>query len=124
MCESSVFEKIIDGKIKTDFIYKDNLVTAFHDIHPQASIHIIIIPNIKISTINNTKKIHEKTLGRLITVSAKIAKKLKIHQSGYRLIMNCNKHAGQEIYYLHMHMLGGENLGPIICNKIKKISLK
>lgn len=120
MYKKNVFEKIINGEIQADIVYKDNLVTAFYDIHPQASIHIIIIPNIKITTINNTKKSHEKILGRLITVSAKIAKKLKINKSGYRLIINCNKNAGQEIFHLHIHMLGGENLGPIICNKIKK----
>lgn len=55
-------------------------------------------------------------LGRLITASSKIAKKLKINKSGYRLIINCNEDAGQEIYYLHVHMLGGKKLGPIICH--------
>lgn len=119
MCEKNIFEKIVNNEIKTSFVYRDKLVTAFNDINPQSSIHIIIVPNIKISTINDVKRKHEKILGRLITVSAKIAKNLKIDKLGYRLIMNCNKHAGQEIYYLHMHMLGGEKLGPIICSNKK-----
>lgn len=118
MLEDTIFDKIIKKKILVDIIYQDNLVTAFKDINPQAPIHILIIPNIRICNLNDVKEKDEKILGRLITASVKIAKKNKIDKSGYRIIINCNKNGGQEIYYLHLHLLGGKYLGPIICNKL------
>lgn len=117
MSKETIFEKIINKKIFTDIIYQDELVTAFYDIKPQAPLHILIIPNIKIKNTNDILKKDEIILGRMVRVASKLAKKNKIDQSGYRLIINCNKNGGQEIYYMHMHLLGGKYLGPIICNK-------
>ncbi|AKC59955.1 HIT domain-containing protein [Blochmannia endosymbiont of Polyrhachis (Hedomyrma) turneri] len=113
---NTIFEQIIQKKTATQLLYQDNLVSAFYDIHPQAPIHVLIVPNIPIPTVNDITPYHEKTIGRLFTVAAKIAVKLKINESGYRLIVNCNNDAGQEIYHLHMHLLGGKTLGPLISN--------
>ncbi|CEN32172.1 HIT-like protein HinT [Candidatus Westeberhardia cardiocondylae] len=110
MKTQNIFKNIIQKKIHSDIIYQDKLVTAFSDINPKAPIHIIIVPNIFIPTVNDVKKEHEITLGRFFTVAAKIATKKKIAKKGYRLIVNCNKHGTQEIYYLHMHLLGGKQL--------------
>ncbi|AKZ65968.1 HIT domain-containing protein [Candidatus Palibaumannia cicadellinicola] len=110
----NIFSKIISREILADIIYQDNLVTAFRDISPQAPIHIIIVTNKCIPTVNDVTIQDEIILGRMIVVAAKIAKKESISDHGYRLIINCNNHGGQEIYHLHMHLLGGRQLGPLI----------
>lgn len=110
----NLFLDIIQGKIATNIIYQDNLVTAFYDIYPKAPIHILIVPNILIPTVNHVIPENEITLGRLFLIAAKLALKHKINNSGYRLIVNCNQDAGQEIYHLHMHLLGGKRLSPLI----------
>ncbi|WWO99651.1 MAG: HIT domain-containing protein [Candidatus Dasytiphilus stammeri] len=110
----TIFNKIINHTIPADIIYQDELVTAFKDIHPQAPTHIIIVPNICIPTLNDLTIQDEPLIGRLVTVAIKIAKQQKIAHNGYRLIMNCNQHGGQEIYHIHLHLLGGCLLGPII----------
>lgn len=95
----------------------DDLVTAFRDISPQAPTHILIIPNILIPTVNDVSAEHEQALGRMITVAAKIAEQEGIAEDGYRLIMNTNRHGGQEVYHIHMHLLGGRPLGPMLAHK-------
>ncbi|XZQ55913.1 MAG: HIT domain-containing protein [Arsenophonus sp.] len=117
MISETIFTKIIHHKIPADFVYQDNLVTAIKDIKPQAPIHILIIPNIFIATINDVKYEHEQTLGHMIRIAAKIAKQEGIADNGYRLIMNCNHHSGQEVFHIHMHLLGGYPLGPLLMKK-------
>ncbi|WWP00188.1 MAG: HIT domain-containing protein [Candidatus Dasytiphilus stammeri] len=112
--DQTIFSKIIDHTIPSDIIYQDKLITAFQDIHPKAPVHIIIVPNICIPTLNDLDIEDESLIGRLIIVATKIAKNLKIADKGYRLIMNCNEDGGQEIYHIHLHLLGGCMLGPII----------
>lgn len=114
MHRNNIFSKIINKKIVADIIYQDELVTAFYDLNPKAPVHILIIPNTVIPTVNHVTEKDEITLGRLFLVASKIAVQKNIHLSGYRLIVNCNEHAGQEIYHLHMHLLGGKLLGPIL----------
>ncbi|PPI86833.1 HIT domain-containing protein [Candidatus Pantoea edessiphila] len=114
MLKETIFSKIIKHEISSDILYQDELVTAFRDVSPKAPTHVLIVPNILIPSINEVKNEHEKTLGRMFLVAAKIARAEKINESGYRLIINCNKHAGQEIYHVHMHLLGGKALGPMI----------
>ena len=89
-------------------------MTAFRDISPQAPSHILIIPNQLIPTVNDVKPEDEAALGRMVTVAAKIAQQEGIAEDGYRLIINCNRHAGQEVYHIHMHLLGGRSLGPLL----------
>lgn len=114
MVKETIFSKIIRREIPSDIIYQDDSVTAFRDISPQAPVHILIIPNKIIPTVNDIGEDDEKVLGRLFTVAAKLAKQEGIDESGYRLIMNCNKDGGQEVYHLHMHLLGGKQLGKLI----------
>lgn len=115
MAEETIFSKIIRREIDADILYQDDLVTAFRDINPQAATHILIIPNKLIPTANDVTEQDELALGRLFTVAAKLAREAGIDQDGYRLLVNCNKHGGQEVYHLHMHLLGGEPLGPMLC---------
>ncbi|WP_313687483.1 purine nucleoside phosphoramidase [Pantoea sp.] len=114
MAEETIFSKIIRREIPADVVYQDELVTAFRDIAPKAPTHILIIPNVLIPTANDVQAAHEQALGHMITVAAKIARDEGIAEDGYRLIMNCNRHGGQEVYHIHMHLLGGKPLGPML----------
>ncbi|MFT5368975.1 MAG: histidine triad (HIT) family protein [Candidatus Latescibacterota bacterium] len=114
MPEETIFSKIIRREIPADIVYQDDLVTAFRDINAQAPTHILIIPNKLIATTNDVTTEDEPALGRIFTVAAKIAKEEGIAEDGYRLIMNCNTHGGQEVYHIHLHLLGGHALGPML----------
>ncbi|QYJ99270.1 purine nucleoside phosphoramidase [Shewanella alkalitolerans] len=114
MAEETIFSRIIRREIPADILYQDELVTAFRDIQPKAPTHILIIPNHLIPTVNDVKASDEKALGRMMTVAAKLADEAGIAEDGYRLIMNCNKHGGQEVFHIHMHLLGGDFLGPLV----------
>ncbi|NQY36412.1 MAG: purine nucleoside phosphoramidase [Alteromonadaceae bacterium] len=114
MAEETIFSKIIRQEIPTPLLYQDDLVTAFRDISPQANSHILIVPNKLIPTVNDVTEQDELCLGRMITVAKKLAQEEGIDENGYRLIINCNKHGGQEVYHIHMHLLGGQALGPML----------
>ncbi|EJG2210873.1 MULTISPECIES: purine nucleoside phosphoramidase [Proteus] len=114
MAEETIFSKIIRGEIPADIVFQDDTVTAFRDISPQAPTHILIIPNKLIPTVNDVTAQDEQVLGHLFVVAAKIAQQEGIAEEGYRLVMNCNKHGGQEVFHIHMHLLGGKPLGPLL----------
>ncbi|MBM7457131.1 histidine triad (HIT) family protein [Oceanisphaera litoralis] len=114
MAEETIFSKIIRKEIPADILYQDELVTAFRDISPKAPTHILIVPNVLIPTVNEVEAEHEQALGRLFTVARKLAAEAGLSEDGYRLIMNCNRHGGQEVYHIHMHLLGGRPLGPML----------
>lgn len=114
MAEETIFSKIIRQEIPTPLLYQDDLVTAFRDISPRAKTHILIIPNKLIPTINDVTEDDELALGRMITVAKQLAKEEGIAEDGYRLIMNCNEHGGQEVFHIHMHLVGGQQLGTMV----------
>lgn len=114
MAEETIFSKIIRGEIPANIVFQDDTVTAFRDISPQAPTHILIIPNKLIPTVNDVTAEDEQVLGHLFIVAAKIAQQEGIAEDGYRLVMNCNKHGGQEVFHIHMHLLGGKPLGPLL----------
>jgi histidine triad (HIT) family protein len=113
----TIFSKIIAKEIPAKIVYEDDLVLAFRDIAPQAPSHILIVPKKEIPTVNDVTAEDEQILGRLFTVAAKIAKEEGIDASGYRLMVNVNKDGGQEVFHLHMHLLGGRNLGPMLAKQ-------
>ncbi len=113
MAEETIFSKIIRKEIPATLLYQDDLVTAFRDINPQAPTHILIIPNKLIPTVNDVTTEDELALGRLFTVARQLAAEEGIDESGYRLVVNCNRDGGQEVYHLHMHLLGGRKLGKL-----------
>ena len=113
----TIFSKIIRREVPADILYQDDLVTAFRDISPQAPVHVLIIPNHLIATADDVCSEDEAALGRMITVAAKIAREEGIAEDGYRLMVNCREHGGQEVYHLHMHLLGGKKLGPMLSNR-------
>ena len=91
-------------------IYEDDKVAAFNDLNPQAPIHILIVPKVHISTLNDLTDENSEYIGRLAYAASKIAKEKGISENGYRLIMNCNHDAGQTVFHIHMHLLGGKPL--------------
>ncbi|CAL4321828.1 HIT domain-containing protein [Buchnera aphidicola] len=113
MNHKNIFTKIIEKKVPANIIYQDEKITAFTDISPKAPVHILVIPNLFIKNLNYINKKNLDILSHMMYVSIKIAKKNKINKSGYRIIINCNKHGGQEIQYLHIHILGGKKLRKI-----------
>ena len=114
MLQETIFSKIIHKEIDADIVYQDDEVTAFKDIFPKAPFHFLIVPNKVIPTINDITIDDEKVLGKLFTVAAKIAKEHGFAQDGYRVIMNCNENGGQEVYHIHLHLLGGKKLGALV----------
>lgn len=114
MAEETIFSKIIRKEIPADVLYQDDLVTAFRDINPRAPSHVLIIPNKLIPTVNEVEADDEAMMGRMFTVARKIAHYEGIAEDGYRLIVNCNSHGGQEVYHIHMHLVGGRPLGPLL----------
>ncbi|EPW6409486.1 purine nucleoside phosphoramidase [Vibrio vulnificus] len=114
MAEETIFSKIIRKEIPAQILFQDDLVTAFRDINPRAPKHILIIPNKLIPTVNDVEEDDEAMMGRMFTVAKQLAKEEGIAEEGYRLIVNCNAHGGQEVYHIHMHLVGGKPLGPML----------
>lgn len=107
----TIFKKIIEKKIPADIVFESDSVLAFRDINPQAPTHILIIPKIELKTVIELKgKKHSELLGQLIDAANEIAVSEGISQDGFRLVLNCGKNGGQEVYHLHMHLLGGRQM--------------
>lgn len=115
--EETIFSKIITGEIPSEQLYQDDLVTAFRDINPAMPTHVLIIPNKWIPTIDHVEADDEPAMGRMITVARKIARDEGIAEDGYRLIINCKEHGHQEVMHIHMHLLGGDRVGPMLVRK-------
>ena len=113
---ATLFERIISGELPAKVVYKDHRVTAFRDIRPRAPVHILIVPNKVIPTANDITDEDEALIGHLYVVARDLAKQEGIAEQGYRLIINCNEHGGQEVYHLHVHLLGGKPLGPMVAD--------
>ena len=110
----TIFGRIVRGEIEADIVYRDGLVTAFRDINAQAPTHILIVPNEPVASVAEVDAAHEAALGRMFTVARKLAEEEGIAEDGYRLLVNTRGHAGQEVHHLHMHLLGGRPLGPML----------
>ncbi len=109
----TLFERIVAGELPADIVYKDAEITAFRDINPRAPVHILIVPNKLIPTANDIADADAPLIGRMFLVARDLAKQNGIAEDGYRLLINCNKHGGQEVYHLHLHLIGGAPLGPM-----------
>ena len=103
-----LFCKMVAGEIKPDVVFEDESVLAFRDINPQAPVHILIIPKVHITTLNEL----DNTLlaGHLLQTAISIAKQEGLSEDGYRTVFNCNNKGGQEVYHLHLHLLGGRQM--------------
>lgn len=112
--DTTLFTKIITKELPSDMLYQDDLVTAFRDINPAKPTHVLIVPNRVIPTVDDVELSDEATIGRMFTVAKKIAREEGISNRGYRLIINCKEDGRQEVPHLHMHLLGGEDVGPMV----------
>jgi histidine triad (HIT) family protein len=113
----TLFERIVAREIPADIVYQDDEITAFRDIHPRAPVHILIVPNKVSPTVNDIADDDAPLVGRLFLVARDLAKKLGIAADGYRLLVNCNQHGGQEVYHLHLHLVGGAPLGTMVTTR-------
>ena len=105
-----IFCKIIAGEIPSEKLYSDARVTAFRDIHPVAPVHVLIIPNRHIASVNELSEADEALAGHLLLTARKLAEQEGIAEDGYRLILNTGKHGGQEVHHLHLHLIGGQRM--------------
>lgn len=105
-----IFCKIIKGDIPAEVVYQDEQMLAFRDIRPQAPTHLLIVPKEHIATINDLTPNHHELLGKMVICGQKLAKKMEIDEAGYRLVFNCNEGGGQEVYHIHLHLLGGRRM--------------
>jgi histidine triad (HIT) family protein len=102
-----LFCKIAEGKIPAKLAYQDDTYVAFHDINPQAPTHFLIIPRRHIATLNDLTPEDEVLVGGMFVLAQKLAKQMGIADFGYRTVMNCNAGAGQSVFHIHLHVLGG-----------------
>lgn len=105
-----IFCKIASGKIPTEFVYENEQLVAFKDLHPKAPHHILIIPRKHIATLDDAADEDTNLLGDLLQTAKKIAQQLNIAKEGYRTLMNCNKAGGQEVFHIHLHLIGGRTM--------------
>jgi len=105
-----LFCKIISNEIPSDCVFENENMYAFRDINPQAPVHILIIPKTHISTLNDVVDNHKLLVGEIFLTSTMLAEKEGISDSGYRTVFNCNKNGGQEVYHIHLHLLGGRRM--------------
>ena len=111
MMSDDLFLKIIAREIPADIVFENEDVLAFRDLNPQAPLHILIIPKIRIPTINDMQPQDAELFGKLFLAAQEIAKEQGVAEDGYRVVMNCNSAAGQTVFHVHLHLLGGRVLG-------------
>ena len=109
MTEKTVFKRIIDGEIQARVVYEDDRCLAFHDIHPRAQTHVLVIPKKEIPSVNEITEADAALIGHLFVVIGKIAAQLGL-ADGYRVVANCGPNSGQEVMHLHFHLLGGRKM--------------
>jgi histidine triad (HIT) family protein len=106
----TIFSKIIQHELPADIVYEDDAVMAFRDINPQAPVHVLVIPKVEIATVNDVKPEQAELIGKMVLAAQKIATDEGIAEDGFRLVINCNRHGCQEVFHLHLHLLGGRQL--------------
>ncbi len=102
-----LFCKMANGEIEPDLVYEDDEVIAFRDINPQAPTHVLVVPREHIPTLNDLQPRHAELVGRMFLAAKEVARKEGIQESGYRTVINCNRDAGQAVFHIHLHVLGG-----------------
>jgi histidine triad (HIT) family protein len=108
---SSIFSKIIAREIPARIVYEDDQCLAFHDVAPQAPVHLLVIPKNEIPRVASATAADEPLLGHLIFVAQNVAKDQGLHETGFRLVINNGRDGGESVPHLHVHVLGGRPLG-------------
>jgi histidine triad (HIT) family protein len=107
---SCLFCRIIAGEIPATLVFEDDALVAFNDIHPQAPMHLLIVPRAHVATLNDLQWAHDTLVGSMIRRAAALAAERGFAEDGYRLVFNCNAAAGQTVFHLHLHVLGGRTM--------------
>ncbi len=107
MSNDCLFCKILAGEIPAELIYESDTAVGFRDINPQAPVHVLVIPRKHIATINDIEDEDRAAIGSLYTAAKEIAAAEGIAEDGYRAVMNCNEGAGQSVFHIHLHVMGG-----------------
>lgn len=107
----TIFGKILRGEIPAKKVYEDDRVLAFDDVSPQAPVHVLIIPKLELVNLNDATDEHEALLGHLLVAARKVAELKGIAATGYRVVMNSGADAGQTVFHMHLHVLGGRGMG-------------
>lgn len=108
--DNCLFCKMASGEIQPDVVYDDKEVLAFRDINPQAPVHVLVIPKRHISTLNDLEPGDTQLMGKLFQVAKSIARQEGIADDGYRTLVNCNANGGQEVFHIHLHLVGGRRM--------------
>jgi histidine triad (HIT) family protein len=108
--EECIFCQIAGGELPSVLLYQDEWVTAFEDRHPIAPVHFLVVPNRHIRSVNEVEPGDEGVLGRLVTVARRLAEQKGVQESGYRLVINTGPDAGQSVFHLHLHVIGGRKM--------------
>ena len=109
MPDKTLFEKIADGEVPADVVYRDDRAVAFRDLHPAAPVHVLVIPRKPIPRADAVEPADEALVGHLFTVARAVAAQEGL--TDYRLVVNCGAGAGQSVFHLHVHLLGGRDFG-------------
>ena len=105
-----LFCGIIEGKIKGDIVYRDDSIVAFKDVRPQAPVHILIVPVKHIATLPELEQDDHELVGEIFSVANRLAEQQGIGKGGFRVVANCGADAGQSVFHIHFHLLGGRHL--------------
>lgn len=105
-----LFCRIVSGSLPSTIVYRDEYVTAFQDIQPQAPVHVLVVPNEHIASTNDLAEQHDQAMGRLFRAAAAVAREQGIAESGYRLVVNTGPDAMQSVFHLHLHVIGGRRM--------------
>jgi len=105
-----LFCKFVSGEIEPDVVFENDSVLAFRDINPQAPTHVLVVPKEHISTLNDLDSGHRELVGELYLAAKEVARAEGIDERGYRTVMNCNAEAGQTVFHIHLHLLGGRGM--------------
>ncbi len=106
----TIFSRIVRKEIPVKIVYEDDVSLAFHDLNGQAPVHVLVIPKRQIDSLENASVDDANLLGHLQIVIQKVARMLEIHESGYRVVMNCGRDGGQSVGHIHYHVLGGRTM--------------
>jgi histidine triad (HIT) family protein len=109
--EGCLFCKIVAKQVDANIVHEDDRALAFRDIHPQAPLHVLVIPKTHVASIDELSEAHEADMGHLFRVASQVAAKEGLAGRGFRTVMNCGREAGQSVFHVHLHVLGGKPLG-------------
>ena len=109
--DDTIFDRIIRRELPADIVYEDDDLIAFRDIAPQAPVHVLFVPKVRVATLDDLTPAQAPVIGQLALAAANYAREQGLADNGYRIVMNCNDYGGQTVFQIHLHLLAGAPLG-------------